>query len=245
MNGDIIFGRNPVLEAIRAGRTIDKIYIKNTEADGSLKKVLGAAKAAGIIVSKVDRKKLDMLCDGENHQGVVAQAAAHSYCEVEDMISLAEEKGEAPFLVICDKITDPHNLGSIIRTANAAGAHGVIIPKHESAGLSSIVAKVSAGAVEFTPVARVNNLSSLIEKLKKKGFWITGAAMDGDRSLFEADLSGSVAIVIGSEGEGISRNVLEKCDFIVNIPMKGETESLNASVAAALMMYEVMRKRMI
>ena len=243
MNSDIIFGRNPVLEAIRAGRTIDKIYIKNTEADGSLKKVLGAAKAAGIIVSRADKKKLDALSEGENHQGVVAVAASHSYCEVEDILKIAAEKGEAPFVVICDKITDPHNLGSIIRTANAAGAHGIIIPKHESAGLNSVVAKVSAGAVEFTPVARVNNLSSVIEKLKKEGFWVTGAAMGGDRSLFDCDLSGSVALVIGSEGEGISQNVLKKCDFVVSIPMKGETESLNASVAAALMMYEVMRQR--
>jgi len=243
MKSDIIFGRNPVLEAIRAGREIDKIYIKNTEADGSLKKVLGAAKSAKIVVSRVDKKKLDMLCDGENHQGVVAAVAEHSYCTVEDILKNAEEKGEKPFVVICDKISDPHNLGSIIRTANAAGAHGVIIPKHESAGLNATVAKVSAGAVEFTPVARVNNLASVIEKLKKEGFWITGAAMGGDKSLFEADLDGSVAIVIGSEGNGISRGVLEKCDFVVSIPMKGETESLNASVAAALLMYEVMRRR--
>lgn len=243
MKSDIIFGRNPVLEAIRAGREIDKIYIKNTEADGSLKKVLGAAKSARIVVSRVDKKKLDMLCDGENHQGVVAAVAEHAYCTVEDILKNAEEKGEKPFVVICDKISDPHNLGSIIRTANAAGAHGVIIPKHESAGLNATVAKVSAGAVEFTPVARVNNLASVIEKLKKEDFWVTGAAMGGDKSLFEADLDGSVAIVIGSEGNGISRGVLEKCDFVVSIPMKGETESLNASVAAALLMYEVMRRR--
>lgn len=243
MNSDIIFGRNPVLEAIRAGRTIDKIYIKNAEADGSLKKVLGAAKAAKIAVSRADRKKLDALCGGENHQGVVAVAASHSYCSVDDILKIAEEKGEEPFVVICDKISDPHNLGSIIRTANAAGAHGVIIPKHESAGLSATVAKVSAGAVEFTPVAKVNNLPSVIETLKEKGFWVTGAAMGGEKNLFEADLSGSVALVIGSEGSGISRSVLEKCDFVVSIPMKGETESLNASVAAALLMYEVMRRR--
>ena len=244
MNSDIIFGRNPVLEAIRAGREIDKIYIKNTEADGSLKKVLGAAKAAKIIVSRADRKKLDALCEGENHQGVVAVAAARDYCSVDDILKVAAEKGEEPFVVICDKISDPHNLGSIIRTANAAGAHGVIIPKHESAGLSATVAKVSAGAIEFTPVARVNSLPSVIENLKKKGFWVTGAAMGGERSIFDADLSGSVALVIGSEGSGISRSVLEKCDFVVSIPMKGETESLNASVAAALLMYEVMRRRM-
>ena len=154
MKSDIVFGRNPVLEAIKAGREIDKIYIKNTEVDGSLKKVLGAAKAAKIVVSRVDKKKLDALCEGENHQGVVASVAQYAYCTVEDILKKAEEKGEKPFLVICDKISDPHNLGSIIRTANAAGAHGVIIPKHESAGLSATVAKVSAGAVEFTPVAR-------------------------------------------------------------------------------------------
>lgn len=243
MEKGIIIGRNPVLEAIRAGREIEKIFIKNTEADGSLKKVLGAAKSAKIIVSRVDRRKLDEMCEGENHQGVIALCSAHSYSTVDDILKIAEEKGEAPFVVICDKITDPHNLGAIIRTANAAGAHGIIIPKHESAGLGSTVAKVSAGALEFTPVARVTNLANTIDSLKDKGFWVTGAAANGDKTLFEADMSGSVALVIGSEGNGISAGVLKKCDFVVGIPMKGETESLNASVAAALMMYEVMRRR--
>jgi len=243
MEKGIIIGRNPVLEAIRAGREIEKIFIKNTEADGSLKKVLGAAKSAKIIVSRVDKRKLDEMCEGENHQGVIALCSAHSYSTVDDILKIAEEKGEAPFVVICDKITDPHNLGAIIRTANAAGAHGIIIPKHESAGLSSTVAKVSAGALEFTPVARVTNLANTIDSLKDRGFWVTGAAANGDKTLFDADMSGSVAIVIGSEGNGISAGILKKCDFVVSIPMKGETESLNASVAAALMMYEVMRRR--
>ena len=243
MEKDIIVGRNPVLEAIRAGRYIEKIYIKNAEADGSLKKVLGAAKSSKILISRVDKRKLDEMSEGENHQGVIALCSAHSYKSVDDILKIAEDKGEEPFVVICDKITDPHNLGAIIRTANAAGAHGVIIPKHESAGLSATVSKVSAGAVEFTPVARVTNLGNTIDSLKEKGFWVTGAAANGEKMLFDADLSGKVALVIGSEGNGISAGVLKKCDFVVSIPMKGETESLNASVAAALLMYEVMRRR--
>ena len=241
MKNDIIIGRNPVLEAIRAGRTIDKIFIKNGEIDGSLRKIAGAAKDNGIIIQRADRRKLDLLADGGNHQGVVALCAVHEYASVNDILSLAKDKGEAPFIVICDKITDPHNLGSIIRTANAAGAHGVIIPKHDSVTLNATVLKVSAGAAEFTPVARVSNLANTIDELKVAGVWVTGTCADAEKSIYESDFSGPAAICIGSEGSGLSRLVKDKCDFLVNIPMKGETESLNASVAAALVLYEVFK----
>ncbi|MBO4897495.1 MAG: 23S rRNA (guanosine(2251)-2'-O)-methyltransferase RlmB [Clostridia bacterium] len=241
MKNDIIIGRNPVLEAIRAGRTIDKIFLKSGDIDGSLKKIAGAAKDNGIIIQRADRRKLDTLADDGNHQGVVALCAVHEYASVEDILSSAKYKGEAPFVVICDKITDPHNLGSIIRTANAAGAHGVIIPKHESVTLNSTVLKVSAGAAEFTPVARVSNLAKTIDDLKNAGVWVTGTCADAEKSIYDSDFSGAVAICIGSEGNGLSRLVKEKCDFLVNIPMKGETESLNASVAAALVLYEVFK----
>ena len=241
MKNDIIIGRNPVLEAIRAGRTIDKIFIKNGDTDGSLRKITAAAKDKGIIIQRADRRKLDTLADGGNHQGVAALCAVHEYATVYDILSLAKDRGEAPFIVICDKITDPHNLGSIIRTANAAGAHGVIIPKHDSVTLNSTVLKVSAGAAEFTPVARVSNISKTIDELKDNGIWITGTCADAKKSIYETDFSGAVAICIGSEGSGLSRLTKEKCDFLVNIPMKGETESLNASVAAALVLYEVFK----
>lgn len=243
MRNDIIIGRNPVLEAMRAGRAIDKIYIKDGESEGSLRKIIGAARGAGVIVTAVSRGKLDELAEGGNHQGVVALAAAHEYASVEDIFDAAEKRGEQPFIVICDKITDPHNLGSIIRTANAAGAHGIIIPKHDSVTLNSTVMKVAAGAAEFTPVARVNNIARTMDELKKRGVWITGTAANAEKSLYEADFGGAVAICIGSEGNGLSRLTEEKCDFLVSIPMKGETESLNASVAAALVLYEVMRTR--
>lgn len=240
---NIILGRNPIIEAIRAGRTIDKIYVRDGSPDGSLKKILGAAKAAKIPISFVDRKKLDFMADGENHQGVIASAAAHEYMSISEILKIAKDNGEAPFVVICDRISDPHNLGAIIRTASGAGAHGVIIPKHESVGLNATVAKVSAGAIEFTPVARVANISNAIDELKGAGLWVTGADSAGDKTLYNADFTGAVALVIGSEGQGISHLVKEKCDFLVKIPMKGQTESLNASVAAALLMYEVARKR--
>ena len=239
---DKIFGRNPVLEAIKNGREIDKIMIKKGGVEGSLNVIIKKAREKGIVVTEADKQKLDMLCEGENHQGVVAFAATHQYSTVKEIIKKAREKGHSPFVIICDKITDPHNLGSIIRTANCAGVDGIIIPKRNSVGLNMIVAKTSAGAVEYTPVAKVTNIANTIDELKKEGFWIAGADMDGE-PMYKADLKGALGLVVGSEGEGISRLVKEKCDFIVNIPMVGEINSLNASVAAGVLMYEAIRQR--
>ncbi|MBQ4146030.1 MAG: 23S rRNA (guanosine(2251)-2'-O)-methyltransferase RlmB, partial [Clostridia bacterium] len=201
------------------------------------------AKKSGVLYRFVDKRKLDQICEGENHQGVVAYAAAHNYVEVEDILAIAREKNQPPFVVICEGITDPHNLGSIIRTANGAGAHGVIIPKNRSVALNGTVAKVSAGAVEYTPVARVTNISQTIEKLKKEGLWVVGTDLTGTQKHSECDLNGSIAIVIGSEGEGMSRLTRESCDFLVKIPMIGEIQSLNASVAAGVLLYEALRQR--
>lgn len=239
---DKIIGRNPVLEAIKSGRSIDKILIKKGKYEGSVISVVKKAKEAGIIIQEVDRAKLDALADGGNHQGVIAYVSAHDYVSVDDILKKARDRGEAPFVIICDKITDPHNLGAIIRTANCAGAHGVIIPKRGSAGLNSIAAKTSAGAVEYTGVARVTNISDTVEKLKKQGMWIAAADMDG-QDMYSADLTGAIGIVVGSEGDGVSRLVKERCDFVVSIPMCGEINSLNASVAAGVLMYEVLRRR--
>ena len=239
---DKIIGRNPVLEAIKAGRSIDKILIKKGKYEGSIIPVVKKAKEAGIIIQETERSKLDAVAEGGNHQGVIAYVSAYEYVSAEDILNKAREKGEAPFVIICDKITDPHNLGAIIRTANCVGAHGVIIPKRGSAGLNSAAVKTSAGAVEYTDVAKVTNISDTIEKLKKEGLWIAAADMDG-QPMYEVDLKGALGIVIGSEGEGISRLVKEKCDFIVSIPMRGEINSLNASVAAGVVMYEALRQR--
>lgn len=242
-NSGKIEGRNPVIEAIRSGRTIDKIFVQAGEKNGSIRKIIAMAKENKIVITEVDRGKLDKLSETKSHQGVVAFAAAKEYSTVEEILATAEEKGEKPFVVIADDLNDPHNLGSIIRTANAAGAHGVIIPKRNSVGLSPVVDKTSAGALEFTKIARVSNLASAIETLKKANVWVVGADMDGDRTIYTHDFSGGVGIVVGSEGKGISRLVKEKCDFIVRIPMFGDINSLNASVAAALMIYEVARTR--
>ena len=239
---DKILGRNPVLEAIKAGRSIDKILIKKGKYEGSIIPVVKKAKEAGIIIQETERSKLDAVAEGGNHQGVIAYVSAYEYVSAEDILNKAREKGEAPFVIICDKITDPHNLGAIIRTANCVGAHGVIIPKRGSAGLNSAAVKTSAGAVEYTGVAKVTNISDTIEKLKKEGLWIAAADMDG-QPMYEVDLKGALGIVIGSEGEGVSRLVKEKCDFIVSIPMRGEINSLNASVAAGVVMYEALRQR--
>ena len=239
---DKIFGRNPVLEAIKNGREIDKIIVKKGGVEGSLNVIIKKAKEKGIVVTETEKQKLDALCEGENHQGVVAFVATHQYSTVNDIIQRAKEKNRSPFVIICDKITDPHNLGSIIRTANCAGVDGIIIPKRNSVGLNAIVAKTSAGAVEYTPVAKVTNIANTIDELKKQGFWIAGADMDG-QPMYKTDLKGALGLVIGSEGEGISRLVKEKCDFIVNIPMMGEINSLNASVAAGILMYEAVRQR--
>lgn len=239
---DIIFGRGPVMEALKNSHPIEKIIIKNGAYANSLIPVINEAKKKGVIIQQADSARLDRMSNGENHQGVVAMVSAYTYVSVNDILAKAEEKGESPFVIICDKITDPHNLGAIIRTANCVGAHGVIIPKHESAGVNSVVMKTSAGALEYTPVAKVTNLASTIDELKDNGFWVTAADMDG-QSMYDIDLKGKIALVIGSEGKGVSRLVREKCDFIASIPMHGDINSLNASVAAGVLMYEALRQR--
>ncbi len=240
---DRIFGTNPVYEALKSGREIDKIFILEGARHSHLAEICSLAKKRGIHYTNVNRKKLDELSDGGNHQGVLAFAAMHSYASVEDILETAQKRGEAPFVLIAEGLKDPHNLGSIIRCANAAGAHGVIIPKNRSVGLNSTVAKVSAGAVEYTHVARVTNIGATIDKLKDAGLWIAGTALEGSTIHTQADLTGALAIVIGSEGEGLSRLTREKCDFLVKIPMLGQAESLNASVAAGILLYESVRQR--
>lgn len=239
---DKIIGRNPVSEAVKSGREIDKIIVKKGEIEGSLLPIIKKARQAGIPVIEADKHKLDALADGGNHQGVVAFCASHEYASVDDILNSARENGREPFVIVLDKITDPHNLGSILRTANCAGADGVIIPKRGGVGLNETVAKTSAGAIEYVPVAKVTNIAQTIEKLKKEGLWAVGAEAGGN-VMYDTDLTGPVALVIGSEGEGISRLVKEKCDFLCEIPMYGNVNSLNASVAAAVMMYEVVRRR--
>ncbi len=239
---DKIIGRNPVLEAIRSGREIDKLLVKKGRFEGSIVPIIKKAKQQGIIIQEVERQKLDQLSEGENHQGIIAFVSAHEYVSISEILERAKAKEEAPFILLCDKITDPHNLGAILRTANAAGVHGVIIPKRNSVGLNSVVAKTSAGAIEYTPVARVTNLVQTMQQLKEEGLWIAGADMGGE-SMQKANLTGALGLVIGSEGEGISRLVKETCDFLVQIPMLGEISSLNASVAASVLMYEAVRQR--
>lgn len=240
----LIEGRNAVIEALRAGESIDKIYLQKGETDKTLGHIASTARAAGIVVVEADRRKLDAMSRTHAHQGVVALAAVREYVKVEDILEIARQRNEAPLLVICDEISDPHNLGAIIRTAECAGAHGVIIPKRRSAGLTAVVGKTSAGAVAYMPVARVPNLPSLLKDLKKQGIWIFGTAADGPTSLYQADLKGPAAIVIGSEGDGMSRLVSENCDFLVSIPMGGKINSLNASAAAAILLYEAVRQRL-
>ncbi len=239
---DIIFGRNPVAEAVKSGRGIEKILIRKGRIEGSLVPIIKRARAAGIIVRETDTRRLDELSGGQNHQGVIAYVSEYDYVAVSDILQRAYDKSEAPFVIICDKITDPHNLGAILRTADCVGAHGLIIPKRGSAGLNSAAVKTAAGAAEYTPVARVTNISAAIEELKKAGLWVCAADMDGE-PLYKSDLKGALAVVIGSEGEGISRLVRENCDFAVSIPMRGEINSLNASVAAGIIMYEALRQR--
>ncbi len=240
---DIIYGRNPILEALNAGRPIDRIYIKDGLNHPIIGKIRDLAKEKGVRYDFAEGRRLDKMCEGGAHQGVVAIVSAYSYGDVEDILRRAEERGTDPFVVICDGITDPRNLGSIIRTANGAGASGVIIPKNRSVQLTATVEKASAGALEYTLVARVANLSSAIEKLKKRGLWVVGTDLSAERSCYDQDLTGPLAVVIGSEGEGMSRIVREHCDFLVKIPMFGETESLNASVAAGILLYEAVRQR--
>lgn len=240
----IIEGRNAVIEALRAGTAIDKIYIARGETDAALGHIASTARGRGVVVVEADRRKLDNMSRTHAHQGVIALAAVREYASVEDILSAAREKGEPPLIVVCDELSDPHNLGAVIRTAECAGAHGVIIPKRRSAGLTAVVAKTSAGAVSHVPVARVPNLPALLKELKDEGVWIFGTAADGDRVLYDADLKGPAAIVIGSEGDGMGRLVAENCDFKVRIPMKGKLNSLNASAAAAILLYEAVRQRL-
>ena len=240
----IIEGRNAVIEALRAGETIDKIYLQQGETDRTLGHIASTARAAGVVVVEADKRKLDAMSRTHAHQGVIALAAVREYVSVESILSAAAEKGEAPLIVVCDEISDPHNLGAIIRTAECAGAHGVIIPKRRSAGLTAVVAKTSAGAVAHVPVARVPNLPALLKELKEAGVWVFGTAMDGTTPLYQADLKGPAAIVIGNEGSGMGRLVAENCDFTVSIPMFGKINSLNASAAAAVLLYEAVRQRL-
>lgn len=240
---DLIEGRNAVTEALRAGRSIDKIYIAKGEVDKALGHIASKARDMGIVVVEADRRKLDAMSVTHAHQGVVAMAAVKEYCSIGDILAIAQERGEPPFVILCDEISDPHNLGAILRTAECVGAHGVIIPKRRSAGLTSIVDKTSAGAAEHMAVARVPNLPAAIKELKDKGLWIYGTAADAQSSLWSTDFSGPVCIVIGSEGDGMGRLVTEHCDFLVSIPMRGKVNSLNASAAASVMMYEVLRQR--
>ena len=239
----MIEGRNAVIEALRTETAIDKIYIAKGETDKTLGHIASKARDRGIVVVEADRRKLDHMSRTHAHQGVIALAAVREYVSVQSILEAAAEKGEAPLLVVCDEISDPHNLGAILRTAECAGAHGVIIPKRRSAGLTAVVAKTSAGAVSYMPVARVPNLAALLKDLKKQGVWVFGTAAEGTTTLYDADLKGPAAIVIGSEGDGMSRLVTENCDFLVSIPMKGQISSLNASAAAAILLYEAVRQR--
>lgn len=238
-----IEGRNAVLEAFRSGKTIDKLFVLDGCQDGPVKSIIREAKKTDTIINFVDKERLDRLAGTGHHQGVVAQAAAYEYAEVEDILKAAKDKGEAPFIFILDEIEDPHNLGAIIRTSNQAGAHGVIIPKRRAVGLTATVAKTSAGAINYTPVAKVTNISKTIEDLKKQGMWFVCADMDGT-TMYDLNLTGPIGLVIGNEGSGVGRLVKEKCDFVASIPMKGDIDSLNASVAAGVLAYEIVRQRM-
>lgn len=241
-NENQLEGRNAVLEVLKSGRDIEKIIVQKGNVEGTIRRIVGIAKEKGVVVQEVVKQKLDEMSQTKNHQGVIAIVSEHEYADVEDIINSAESKGEKPFIIILDNITDPHNLGAIIRTAECAGAHGVIIPKRRSVGLTAVVGKTSAGAIEYMPVARVTNIARTIDDLKYRGIWVACADMGGD-DYFDASLDGALALVIGSEGEGVSRLVKEKCDFTVSIPMYGKISSLNASVAAALLMYEAVRQR--
>lgn len=241
-NEDFIVGRNAVAEALRAGREIDTLYVLAGERVPAVRRLVSAARESGAVVKEVDRKKLDALSGGAVHQGVAALAAAHSYASLDDIFALAKQRGEPPFVVVCDELEDPHNLGAVLRTAEAAGAHGVVVPKRRSAPLSATVAKTSAGALEYIPVARVPNLPAALDTLKANGCWIYGADMDGT-DYKQTDFSGGVALVVGAEGKGLGRLVREKCDAIVSLPMKGKINSLNASVAAGILLYEISAHR--
>ena len=239
----VIEGRNAVIEAFRAGKTVDKIFVQEHLKEGSMNTVIREAKKHDTVINYVKKERLDQMSETGKHQGVIAYIAAYEYATVDDILKKAEEKGESPFVVILDDIEDPHNLGAIIRTANLAGAHGVIIPKHRAAGLTATAVKASAGAINYTPVAKVTNISKTIEELKEKGLWFVCADMGGT-TMYDLDLKGAIGLVIGNEGKGVSRLVKEKCDFVASIPMFGDIDSLNASVAAGVLAYEIVRQRM-
>lgn len=237
-----IFGRNPVLEALRSESEINKIYVAKGDLQGSIKEIIALAKEKGVQIQQVERAKLDKMFPKENHQGVAASIAEAEYVDWQEMVELARSKGEDPLIIVLDELEDPHNLGAILRTADAVGAHGVVIPKRRAASLTSGVAKAAAGAVAYVPVARVSNLGQTIEAMKKAGLWIAGAAMGGTE-IYKQDMTGPLAIVIGSEGKGLGRLVTEKCDFLISLPMHGQINSLNASVACGVILYEVLRQR--
>ena len=242
-NDSLVIGRNAVTELLKSGKEIENVLIAKGEREGSINRILTLCKEKKIVVKNVDRKKLDFLAPGGNHQGVVANIPAHEYSTVDDILAYAENKGEAPFIIMCDEIEDSHNLGAIIRTAEACGAHGIIIPKRRNVGLNYIVAKTSCGALEYMKVARVTNLASTIDELKKKNIWIYAADMDGQR-WDKTDFSGGCCLVVGSEGNGVGRLIKEKCDVTVSLPMMGKVNSLNASVAAGVLMYEITKQRL-
>lgn len=240
---DIVIGRNAVMEALKGDRTIEAIYVSNNKLEGSINAIMGMAKEQKILIKEVDKRKLDSMCDGETHQGVIAKVTPFKYSEVSDIFELAEQKGEAPFIVILDEVEDPHNLGSIARTAELFGVHGIIIPKRRSASVTATVYKSSVGAIEHVKVAKVNNINSTIEELKEKGVWIYGADIRAEEYSHEVDYSGPCALVIGNEGRGMSKLTVQKCDNLIKIPMVGKINSLNASVAGGIMMYEVLKGR--
>lgn len=239
---DMVAGRNAVMEALKGSRSVNKLMIANGSTEGSIKEIIAVAKEKGVNIQYWDRSKLDSIARGIRHQGVLAQVAPVQYAELEDILQVAKDRNEPPFIVLLDELEDPHNLGAILRTADAAGVHGVLIPKHRSCPLSATVAKTSAGAVEHVPVARVGNLVQTIKKLKQEGLWVAAADMDG-KDYYDTDLTGPLLLIIGSEGQGVGRLVKEQCDFVVRIPMVGKINSLNASVAGSILMYEAMKQR--
>ncbi len=241
-NNNIICGRNPVLEALRSGREIDRLFVAHGTGGGSVTAIIAKCRAKGILIKEISPQKLDYYCGGANHQGVAVMFASQEYATVDDMFALAETRGDKPFLIICDEIEDPHNLGAIIRTAEATGVHGVIIPERRSASLNATVAKAACGALEYVPVARVTNIANTIDALKERGVWVFGADMDGD-DYTKTDFDTPCALVIGNEGKGIGALTAKKCDAILSLPMLGKINSLNASVAAGILMYEVVRSR--
>ena len=242
-NENQLEGRNAVLEVLRSGRDIEKVFVQKGNVEGTIKRIVAQAAEKGVLIQETSRQKLDEMSQTKNHQGVIALAAAREYFSVEDILQTAAEKGEAPLIVICDELSDPHNLGAILRSAECAGAHGVIIPKRRSVGLTATVAKAAAGAVEYMKVAKVSNINNAIAELKEKGVWVFGTAAEGSIPMYKADLTGPAAIVIGNEGDGMSQLVRKNCDVMVHIPMKGKITSLNASAAASILLYEAVRQR--